>query len=261
LKKTETELKEIIQNAVDNNNILSMKTYLLSDYGENILKIIASTILEKFNRTDLMEISYSSAKELVINATKANLKRVLFRELGLDITNPEDYNKGLEEFKGNLTEDKIMSYKPLFKKYDLPVTATFYYTKNVLNIKVKNNFPLLPIEEERIRDKFQKATSFSSLIDFFMEYGDSTEGAGMGITMVGILLDQSGINKHSFSLYSSDKYKETVAKIEIPLNESYISKREMFQRELKEKGITADEFRKSFTYNYKHFGKVAGDED
>jgi hypothetical protein len=255
LKKTETELKEIIQQAVNDNNILSMRTYLLSDYGEKILKIIAATILEKFNRKDLMEISYSSAKELVINATKANLKRVLFREIGLDITDRNDYDKGIEEFKGHLTEDKIMSYKPLFKKYDLPVTATFYYAKDVLNIKVKNNFPLLPVEEERIRDKFQKATSFSSLIDFFMEYGDSTEGAGMGITMVGILLDQSGINKHSFSLYSSEKYKETVAKIEIPLTDNYISKREMFERELKEKGITPDEFRKDFTYNYKHFGK------
>lgn len=259
MKKTETELKEIIQDAVNKNNIVSMKTYLLSDYGENILKLIAGTILEKFNRIDLMEISYSSAKELVINATKANLKRVLYKELGLDINNPEDYNKGLNEFKDSLTEDKIITYKHLFKKYDLPVTATFYYTKDVLNIKVKNNFPLLPIEEERIRDKFQKATSFSSLIDFFMEYGDSTEGAGMGITMVGILLDQSGISKHSFSLYSSEKYQETVAKIEIPLHDAYISKREMFQRELKEKGITADEFRKTFSYNYKHFGKVASE--
>ena len=254
MKKTETEIKEIVQDAVNKNNILSMKTYLLSDYGENILKIIASSILEKFNRIDLMEISYSAAKELVINATKANLKRVLFKDLGLDINNPDDYDKGLNEFKGHLTEDKIINYKPLFKKYDLPVTATFYYTKDVL----KNNFPLLPIEETRIRDKFQKATSFSSLIDFFMEYGDSTEGAGMGITMVGILLDQSGINKHSFSLYSSDKYKETVAKIEIPLHDGYISKREMFQRELKEKGITPDEFRKDFSYNYKHFDKLAG---
>ncbi|HMV45126.1 MAG TPA: hypothetical protein PK079_25270 [Leptospiraceae bacterium] len=260
MKKTETELKEIIQNAVNKNNILSMKTYLLSDYGESILKIISSTILEKFNRMDLMDIAYSSAKELVINATKANLKRVLYKEMGLDINNPDDYQKGLNEFKGSLTEDKIATYKDLFKKHDLPVTATFYYTKDVLNIKIKNNFPLLPIEEERIRDKFQKATSFSSLIDFFMEYGDNTEGAGMGITMVGILLDQSGINKHSFSLYSSDKYKETVAKIEIPLHEGYLSKREVFEKELREKGITPEEFRKNFSYNYKHFDKMKSDE-
>ncbi len=255
MKKTESELISIIEDAIDKNNIISMKTYLLSDYGEKILHIIAESILKKFNKIDLLEISYSSAKELVINATKANLKRVLYREQGLDINNPEHYEKGLIAFKENLKEEKLLAYKPLFKKFDLPVTATFYYNKDVLNIKVKNNFPLLPIEEERIRDKFKKATSFTSLIDFFMEYGDSTEGAGMGITMVGILLDQSGINKHSFSLYSSEKYNETAAKIEIPLSSNYVSKREMFEKEQKINGLEADEFRKNFNYNYKQFGK------
>lgn len=255
MKKNESELIEIIQNAVDKNNIITLKTYLLSDYGEKILHLISECILNKFNRIDLLEISYSSAKELVINATKANLKRVLYREKGLDINNPDDYSKGLVDFKEHLKEEKMLAYKTLFKKFDLPVTATFYFNKDVLNIKVKNNFPLLQVEEERIRDKFKKATSFTSLIDFFMEYGDATEGAGMGITMVGILLDQSGINKHCFSLYSSEKYNETAAKIEIPLSDNYVSKREMFDKEQKEKGIDSDEFRKNFSYNYKQFGK------
>jgi hypothetical protein len=256
LKKSEAELNEIISQAVQKNKILTLKTYLLSDYGESILKMITSTILEKFGRTDLMEISYSSAKELVINATKANLKRVIYREMGLDINNSEDYEKGINEFKGNLREDKIIEYRPFFTKYDLPINATFYYTKDVLNIKVKNHFPLLAIEETRIRDKFKKAISFSNLIDFFMEYGDATEGAGMGITMVGILLDQSGIDKHSFSLYSSEKYQETVAKIEIPLSKDYVLKRDIFAKEFSHQTKPIEEFRKSFTYNYKYFDKT-----
>lgn len=257
MRKTEADLKSTITEAVNKNKIISFKTFLLSDYGENLLKLICETILTQFNRMDLMEICYSSAKELVINATKANVKRVLFKKMNLDINNPEDYEKGISEFKSNLTEDKIVQFKDDFIKYNFPVTATFYYSKDVMNIKVKNNFPLLPQEEERIRDKFKKATSFASLIDFFMEYGDSTEGAGMGITMVGILLDQSGINKHSFSLYSSDKYNETVAKIEIPLSPSYIPKREVFEIEMRKKGVSAEELRKTFRYNYKHFEKFA----
>ncbi len=255
MRKTESELKEIIERAVNENKIITLRTYVLSDYGEMVLKLICSTILEKTNRIDLMEICYSSAKELVINATKANVKRALFRSNGLDIEKPEDYEKGLSMFKENLREDKILQFKPIFIQHDLPVMATFYFSPDVLNIKVKNNFPLLPSEEARIRDKFHKATSFSSLIDFFMEHGDSTEGAGMGLTMVGILLDQSGINKHCFSLYSSEKYKETAAKIEIPLSSNYISKRDMFDRELKEKNISPEELRKSFSYNYKTFSK------
>lgn len=257
MRRSESEVREIVKKAVSQNKIISVKTYLLSDYGEFLLKLICEFILTRFDRMDLMEICYSSAKELVINATKANVKRVLFKQRGLDISNAEDYEKGIEEFKANLREEKIVQFKNDFIKYDFPVTATFYYSKDVMNIKVKNNFPLLSKEEERIRDKFKKATSFASLIDFFMEHGDSTEGAGMGITMVGILLDQSGISKHSFSLYSSDKYNETVAKIEIPLNPSYISKREMFDLELKKKGVAPEELRKVFSYNYKHFDKFS----
>ncbi len=253
LKKSEAELKDIVSKAVESNTILTLKTYLLSDYGELILNIINSTILARYDRMDLMEICYSSAKELMINATKANLKRVMFKDMNLDITNPTDYEKGMNSFKSNLREDKIGTYRPLFSKYNLPVIATFYYSKDVLNIKVKNEFPLLPIEEVRIRDKFKKAISFSNLIDFFMEYGDNTEGAGMGITMVGILLDQSGIDKHSFSLYSSEKYQETVAKIEIPLNKDYISKRVQFQKEFANQNLSIEEFRKTFSYNYKFF--------
>ena len=253
MKKTDQELDDILKNAVDNCKTISFKTYFLSDYGEHVIKKMTQAVLEKFDRMDLMEIGYTSAKELVINATKANLKRVLYLNLGLDINDPIDYEKGLKQFKDNLSEDKIVQFKDDFKKHNLPVTATYYYSADVLNIKVKNNFPLLNIEEERIRDKFRKATSFSNLIDFFMEYGDNTEGAGMGLTMVGILLDQSGIDRHSFSLYSSDKYKETIAKLEIPLSEKYISKRRMFDRELKSKEVVPESLRQTFSYNFKTY--------
>ncbi len=242
------EAQKTIEDAVRDNKTISMRTYFLTDYGESLLKVICSTILNKYQRIDLMEICYSSAKELVINATKANLKRILFLKNNLNIEDPEHYERGMEEFKANLSEDKIISFKNEYKKYDLPVTATFYYNQDVLNIKVKNNFPLLPQEESRIRDKFHKATSFSSLID-------NTEGAGMGITMVGILLDQSGIDKHNFSLYSSKKYQETAAKLEIPLSPNYKSKRAIFEMEKQRRGISEEELRSTFDYNYKHFPK------
>ena len=96
MPKSQAELESIIGNAVETGKTISLKTYFLSDYGENILNLMTSTILKKFNRMDLMEISYTSAKELVINATKANLKRVLYKQLDLDIRNPEHYEKGVK---------------------------------------------------------------------------------------------------------------------------------------------------------------------
>ncbi|WCL48786.1 hypothetical protein [Leptospira sp. GIMC2001] len=243
----------LIFDSIDKEKILSVKTYFLSDYGEKLIHKIISTILTKYNRMDLLDMSYSAAKELVINGTKANLKRVVFKDLGLDIYDPNDYAKGMLEFKDNLAEEKVIAYKPKFKKYDLPVICTMYFNQNVLNIKVKNNFPLLAQEEEKIRTKFDRAKSFSSLIDFFMEHGDESEGAGLGLTMVGIMLDESGANKHSFSLYSSQEFNETVAKIEIPLNDDYKLKREVFEEEWSKSGLSKEEFRKKFSYTYKEF--------
>ena len=78
-----------------------------------------------------------------------------------------------------------------------------------------------------------------------MEYGDDTEGAGLGLAMVGILLDESGIDKHSFTLYSN-QYNETAARLEIPLTENHVSRRVLFDQEREKSGMTAEEFRKVF---------------
>ncbi len=71
--------------------------------------------------------------------------------------------------------------------------------------------------------------------------------------MVGILLDESGVDRHAFTLYSSQKYGETVARLEIPLSEHYVSKRKVFETEMTEKGMTPDQLRNDFNYNYKQF--------
>lgn len=94
-----------------------------------------------------------------------------------------------------------------------------YLQKNKIDLEIRNNFPLLPIEAERVKEKFINAKKYDNLFEFFMEHGDSTEGAGMGITMVEILLSQSGFDRRLFSIYSSERKKETVARVEVPLDD------------------------------------------
>ncbi|EMJ91756.1 hypothetical protein LEP1GSC198_1351 [Leptospira kirschneri str. JB] len=64
-----------------------------------------------------------------------------------------------------------------------------------------------------------------------MKFGDSTEGAGLGITMVEILVAQSGFDRHLFTIYSKKGVSQTVARVEIPLKEDYIPKRLKFAKE------------------------------
>lgn len=237
---------ETIDRAVNEGRTISLVTWILSDYGEFLLHHIAATILQRFGRSELLDMIYPAAKELVINATKANMKRVFFAEQGLDATNPDEYDQAMSQFKEKLTESMILNHRQDFKERDYKVTVTFYYNDHVLNIKVKNNFPLLPREEERIREKFKRARSFTSLLDFYMAHGDDTEGAGLGITMVGILLDESGIDRHAFTVFEKPGYSETAARLEIPLHPDYIPRRKQFELELQRTGKSVEELRRTF---------------
>lgn len=247
------ETREKLLTGVKDQKILTFVTYMLSNSGEDSLRNILTEVLEKYGRTDLFDIAYSASRELILNATKINLKRVLFRQLQLNPDNPADYETGMDYFRKYLTEENVRNYKNRFRDSNMPVTATFYYSPNVLNIKIKNSFLLEPHEEAVIRERFSKATSFTGLFDFFAEYGEMAESSSPEIAMVGILLDHSGIDRHAFTLYTSRKYNETIAKLEIPLNDMYVPKRKMFQMECEERGITSDALRREFHYTYRDF--------
>lgn len=245
MQDRKAEILPLIKDSVAEEKILSFKTYYLSDFGEFALHAICTEILKRYGREDLLDMVYTAAKELVLNATKANLKRVIFDDLSVDPHSHVQYEQAMIRFKENLNEVGMQKYKHEFVKRGYWVIATFYYKPTVLNIKVKNSFTLLPVEEERIRQKFKVARSFSNLLDFYAEYGDETEGAGLGLTMVGILLDETGIDKRSFTLYSNE-FNETAAKLEIPLDEKYIPKRVRFEQELETNDISREELRELF---------------
>lgn len=245
-KSQQAQDEKIIADAIAAEKTISIKSYVLGEYGEFLLEKVSSSILEKYERTDLLEIVYPAAKELAINATKASLKRLVFEEQGLDPEKDDEYKQGMQVFRDKLTEENLKKYKPSLIKKNLPVVITFYFSPQVMNIKVKNMFRMLPIEEARVREKFAHAKSFSNLLEFYLAHGDETEGAGLGITMVGILLDESGIDRHSFTLHCKKDYNETAAKLEIPLSDSYIPKRQRFDTEKEAKGLSADEYRKVF---------------
>ena len=72
---TETE-KEIV-----------FKAYRTSRHLEERVQDTLSQILKKYERERLTPILYTVLKELIINATKANQKRVFFEEKWLKIYN------------------------------------------------------------------------------------------------------------------------------------------------------------------------------
>jgi hypothetical protein len=234
-----------IRKAIAEGREISLVTHVLTPEGEDKIKYIIRCILDTYNRPDLLELLYTACKELTINSTKAAIKRLLFIEKKLDPRNVKQYEYGMSSFKGSLNLKKFPHYKKQMREYGLNIKINFSFDESKLVLKIINNFSLLPEEERRIREKFLNAQRYDSLFDFYMEHGDNTEGAGMGITLVEILLGQSGFDKHLFTIYSGKGKDETVAKVILPLKKEYQSPRIKFEEEL-QYGKAVEQLREAY---------------
>jgi len=231
--------------AVSRQSPLNFVTRVLGDSGEAKLKYILNKVLGSVNREDLMELFYTSAKELIANSTKAAIKRILFEENNVSQTDDSRYDEVMGQFKENLTDKKFPFYKGKMKEKGLVVSIKFFYNENYVVMSITNNFPLLPKEEERVRQKFHNAQKYDNLFQFYMDHGDNTEGAGMGITLVEIMLAQSGYDRHLFTIYNDKQKNETVARLEVPISPNYKPLRHRFQERL-DAGLSREEVLKEF---------------
>ncbi len=220
--------KSKVVSSVSSGKTITLLTYVMSDIGEAKLKFIIKQVLEKYDKSDLQDLLYTCAKELIMNSIKAAIKRLEFNTSG---KNPHDENEYLEfmtTFKDNLTDKKFPYFKDKMKANNFFIKIKFFYDEQKIILRIINNFPLFQQEEDRIKEKFIKAKKYENLFEFYMEHSDNTEGAGMGITLIEILLAQSGFDRHQFTIYSSKQKKETVAKVEIPVQPDYIPPRHGF---------------------------------
>ena len=91
------------------------------------------------------------------------------------------------------------------------------------------------------------AKNFESLPQFFLKHADETEGAGLGITLVGILMSQYGIDRRFLTIYSEPKTNFTVARLEIPFSPNYKSKRLLFEEILNKENLTKETLRERWS--------------
>ena len=73
-----------LQTAFNEYRGITFRARLLKEQGEVKLEAIVDRLLRFLNREDLVGPIYAAVRELVQNASKANLKRLLFEDLGID---------------------------------------------------------------------------------------------------------------------------------------------------------------------------------
>lgn len=162
----------------------------------------------------------TSVLELVENAVKANLKRAFFERHGYSLDDAQSYSDGVVAFKQSYDRIKDQEYVRALGELELAVIVELHQDENRLLIHIENNAVLLAAEEARIRQRLAAAMNAAHLADFCMEYGDETEGSGLGLAMIVFLIRNLGFSAEHFRVFQQGP--KTIARLEFPLSADYV---------------------------------------
>ncbi|HOM87711.1 MAG TPA: hypothetical protein PLH80_09595 [Spirochaetota bacterium] len=212
---TSQDIVHEILSAINRNQEIVFVSYSILDETEKNIQFALNKILERHNKSDLYTPVYSSLKELVANAIKANAKYILIEEG--EIKDPNDIMEVVNKVRNILNEESLLLYGIKAKQYRLSTRIYLKPQTTRLTIEVINNLPVPQKELERMRERIERSSYYDSIADFYLENPDPTaEGMGLGLSMVVVLLKSVGIPYTNFTLYTDFKSK-TVARIIIPL--------------------------------------------
>jgi hypothetical protein len=210
---------------IEEQKIFNIKFYVIDDEIEKKIEAAVNLIFEKYSKLEWAGVIYTCAKELMINGTKANLKRILFEKNSLNLDNEDEYIEGMLEFRNALNERSYRTYLDALKTRDLWVSVRFEYDNTGFRVTVQHNAHISPIEDRRLREKLRKAMGYEDIAQFYLDQGDEIEGAGMGIALIVMLLKGLEIDPSLFRIGNTPA-KTTFARLEIPFSADFISIRE-----------------------------------
>lgn len=215
--------KPTIIGMINNDEDVQIIFYENNSKINDLIYFAVDNIFEKYNQSDLKYVIYGCIKELVINATKANLKRAFFQKNGIDINNIGQYVSNLARFRRMIDKTQYSQYFDDLRDMDLWVMLGISHCNDGVKLEVINNCKIIEVEETRIRMKLRVAMVYNSIAEFYEREHDDSEGAGMGIAIIISLLQSANIDPKLFRIWSTDE--TTVSRIEVPFTDNYVSNR------------------------------------
>ena len=193
---------------------LTIMTYTLPHEIEVYMEEVLEVFLNELGQTRLKDYLVYCLRELAVNAKKANTKRVYFESKGLDLENPEDYEVGMRGFKADTLEN-IQYYLQKQKEKQYYIKIIFQARGSNVILEVRNNVALTRTEYLRIQDKLAHSRKYETLEEAMMQVLDSSEGAGLGLVILVLMLRKMGLDEDCFDIFTDNG--ETVARITVPV--------------------------------------------
>ena len=192
---------------------LVMTTYTLPRKVEHYIEQVVTLFLDYVKQSRLRDNVIYCIQELVVNAKKANTKRVYFIDRGLDLNDQNDYRHGMSTFKDD-TLNNINYYLDLQRQQGLYIKLILHLKNNKIAIEVRNNSTITSLELDRVQKRINKAREYEDMEEAIIHMLDDTEGAGLGLVMLVIMLKKLGLETNAFDIRKSGS--ETIARIVIP---------------------------------------------
>lgn len=203
---------------------LTITTYKLPHETELQIDEILEAYLKELGQSELQNHLSYCLKELAVNAKKANTKRVYFNEKKLNIENREDYAEGMKGFKEEtLTNHEYWLEKQ--KQQGLYIKFIFHPKDRNFRISIENNVEITRREQMRVYDRIARSRAFDTLEEAFAEVLDDSEGAGLGIVILILMLRKMGLDEDSYEIEGDNGI--TSASITVPIHEIKLEKLDM----------------------------------
>jgi len=221
--------EEKIKKAIQSGLPLTITTFTLPKEIEIYIERVVDTFLRLMNQIKLKNYIVYCVQELVVNAKKANTKRIYFKERGLNINNDKDYITGMNTFKRD-TISNIAHYLQMQKEKGLYIKVILQAKRNTIHLEIRNNVRVSKMEHIRIHDKIARSRQFNDLGDVLSQTLDESEGAGLGLIILLLMLKKLGLDDDAFEISTTGKL--TIASITIPLDQALIDNMSALSEEI-----------------------------
>jgi putative nucleotidyltransferase with HDIG domain len=208
----ETKIKKAILSGLP----FTVTTYSMPREMEIYIEEVIAFFLKYAGKENLKDYIVYSVLELAANAKKANTKRVYFIERGLDISKDYDYMIGMEYFKES-TQGNIPHFLKLQQEKGLYIRLALQLREDLIQIEIRNNAAAVRTELTRINDRLARSRQYQSLDEVFSQILDDSEGAGLGLIILVLMMRKIGLNDDCFNINNNEK--ETIARLTIPMDQ------------------------------------------
>lgn len=173
---------------------------------DNRLNLFSSfffRLLNQYGISYLSEMVLVLLKEITSNCSRAAAKRIYFKENNLDISDDQEYQKGLKQFRDYITND-WEDYAAKHQECEFYIKIKVFVDDNNFSLKIENNIEMLPIELNRVKDRISSFFKYKDISEAFSSIRDESEGAGLGFFLMLSLLKNSRIPPENFKISSSN---------------------------------------------------------